>query len=291
MGTTAEHWMPPRRLLRLLACVPIGLAVAAVLILGAARLGLLSFATGPQISGELAQAESRQPGIRVLLVGNSFTYFNGMPQMVQGLADGDAGAPRMFVVSYTQGGATLQQLSAERGLTGLIARVPWREVVLQEQSQMLSLSAPEYDRFTLPYAQALQARIGAGGGRTLLEMTWGYRDGDRQNVPGDSYGAMQERLQQGYDALGRELGAPVAPVGLAWSEALTDRPGLDLWADGRHPNRAGSYLTACVLYAMLSGRNPVGDPYTGGLDAADARFYQGIAWSVARASGGARIPA
>lgn len=269
----------PRRL-RLLACVPIGIAIAAALMLAAGRLGLLGFLLGPQISGELAQARSQEAGVRVLLVGNSFTYYNGMPQMVQGLADSEPGAPRMFVVSYTESGATLEQLSGERRLTQLIAEVPWHTVVLQEQSEMLSFAPQQYERFSLPYAQALSSRITADGGHTALEMTWGYQHGDRQNVPGDTYSGMQERLQEGYDRLGHELNAEVAPVGVAWREALTERPGLNLWADGRHPNRAGSYLTACVLYAVLSGRDPVGNTYTGSLDADDALFYQRVAWNV-----------
>ena len=267
-------------MLRLLLCVPIGIVIAGVLMFGAGRLGLLGFVLGPHVSGELAQARGVEPGERVLLVGNSLTRYNGMPQMIQGLADSDPGAPPMFVVSYTQDGATLQQLSGERRLSDLIAGVRWDDVVLQEQSELLSFIQPQYEQTTVPYARALTARIAADGARTVLEMTWGYRQGDPQNFAGDTYSAMQARLEQGYGELGRELDAPVAPVGLAWRATLWQRPGLDLWADGRHPNRAGSYLTACVLYAELSGRDPRGIPYTGGLDPAEARFFQRIAHTV-----------
>ena len=43
--------------------------------------------------------------------------------------------------------------------------------------------------------------------------------------------------------------------------ARRELPGVSLWAsDGVHPTPAGTYLTACVLYATLTGRSPVGIP-------------------------------
>jgi len=51
-----------------------------------------------------------------------------------------------------------------------------------------------------------------------------------------------------------------------------------LWAwDGTHPSTAGSYLDACMFYAALTGRSPVGNPYTAGLDPSQARFLQQVA--------------
>ena len=68
------------------------------------------------------------------------------------------------------------------------------------------------------------------------------------------------------------------PVGLAWQQAHRLEPGLQLWQDdGHHPTTAGSYLGACVFYNVLVGRSPVGDPFTAGLDADEARFLQGVA--------------
>lgn len=70
-------------------------------------------------------------------------------------------------------------------------------------------------------------------------------------------------------------------MGLAWEEAHEREPGLDLWdSDGKHPNLAGSYLAACVFYAMLSGRNPSGSEFTGGLEPAEARLLQRVASDV-----------
>ncbi len=270
------------RILRLIAGVPIGLLLAAALIFGAARLGLLERFFGPVVHGDLAYARSQRPGTRVLFIGNSFTSYNSMPQLVQQLADDDPGAPRIVVVSYTEDGSTWQHASRERKLTDLITGVHWDDVVLQEQSELQSFSAFQRAVASDPYAADLSRRATAAGARTVLFMTWGYRQGDRQNVPSDTYSAMQARLQEGYDELGAKLSAQVVPVGLAWQQALRSRPSLPLWADdGRHPSLLGSYLAACVFYARLTGRSPTASGFTAGLDPAQARWLQQVAWDVA----------
>lgn len=118
------------------------------------------------------------------------------------------------------------------------------------------------------------------GARTILFMTWGYEDGDRDALPGDTYQAMQARLERVTSSWSSRLrlNALISPVGLAWAEAVGRRPGLDLWGgDGRHPSQKGSYLTACVFYASLTHRDPTASRFTAGLDLAQAQWLQRIA--------------
>ena len=216
----------------------------------------------------------------MLFVGNSFTYENDLPELVHRLA-GDVDP--IFVVSFTAGGWRLENFADNRELDRLFREVHWNVVVLQEQSQIPSFDpiyrAKEFD----PYVSLLTQKISAAGARPLLFLTWGYRNGDRRNLPDDTFAAMQTRLYSGYWDTARSTGAAIAPVGLAWSEAVASRPQLSLWAsDGKHPSRLGSYLAACVFYATLTGRSPVGDTFTDGLNESDARFLQSVAWDIAR---------
>jgi uncharacterized protein DUF4886 len=250
---------------------------------GLIHYGLVRNPLAPVPSGDLALARGDRPGLRVLFVGNSFTFKNDMPALVHQLAAGDGGARPMFAVQYTAGGWRLRQAARDDGLAKLLKEVRWDVVVLQEQSQIPSLSLEERQREMSPFAHTLQTKIAPTGAHTILFMTWGYRVGDRRNVPGDSFAAMQLRLERGYSDLGLQLGVPIAPVGLAWAEALRRRPELDLWAsDGRHPSLRGSYLAACVFYAVLSHREPTGSRFTAGLPQAEARFLQGVAADVVR---------
>jgi hypothetical protein len=59
----------------------------------------------------------------------------------------------------------------------------------------------------------------------------------------------------------RETKSIVAPAGLAWAAIEQDDPDINLfYKDGSHPSAAGTYLSACVFYATIFGRSPVGLP-------------------------------
>jgi hypothetical protein len=71
----------------------------------------------------------------------------------------------------------------------------------------------------------------------------------------------QALLADAYANVARELDAILAPVGLAWQRVQRLIPGLDLYhPDGRHANPIGSYLTACVFYAVVFNASPQGLP-------------------------------
>jgi len=115
------------------------------------------------------------------------------------------------------------------------------------------------------------------GAEPLLFVTWAHRTGDRRNVAGDTYSAMQARVDAGYLEAARAAQSAIAPVGAAWREALERRPHLSLWAaDGTHPSPAGSYLAACVFYSVLTRKSPVGNSFTAGLQPSLARFLQRV---------------
>jgi hypothetical protein len=253
--------------------VAVGLVLAVPLYVGLAKAGLIRSPFFPKVEGDLTLARSDSAGLRVLFVGNSFTYYNSMPSLVRRLAEADAGSPSIIAVAYTAPNWTLERAAEDDGLADLLGDVRWNVVVLQEHNQLVS--------FSYPFARALWREITLVGGRTVLFMTWAYEDGDRRNFPGDTFTAMQARLGQDYSQLSEELTVPVAPVGLAWAEALRRRPGVKLWAgDGRHPSRIGSYLAACVFYAVLSGRDPRGSEFTAELGESEARFLQDVAADV-----------
>jgi hypothetical protein len=267
-----------RAFLRLLGAA----LVLVVAYFGLARAGIVPNPFAPATRGDIDLAESDRPGLRVLFVGNSFTRANSLPQLVHELAAADDGAQPIFAVERTRGGWTLHQASEDGGLRDLLERIDWDVVVLQEQSQLLSVSAGQWGDETYPYADRLRRMILASGAKPLLFMTWGYQRGDRQNVDNDSFDAMQSRLDVGYSHLGRLLEVPVAPVGVAWGVALHERPALDLWSrDGRHPSEAGSYLAACVLYAAVSGRDPTRSGFLDEIEPSEARFFQRVAARVA----------
>jgi len=262
------------------------MALGVSLYSGLVHIGLARSLIGPTLRGDVALAGSDQRGLRVLFVGNSFTFENSLPALVHDLAAADPGATPIFSVEYAAPGWSLQQASKDDGLDRLLREVHWDVVVLQEKSWVLSSPEEWWRRETYPSAQRLHEKISAAGARTLLFMTWGYVLGDRWHEPHDTYAAMQARLAEGYSKLGSDLGVQVAPVGLAWAEALRRVPSLSLWADdGKHPGRRGSYLAACVFYAVLSGRDPAGSRFTAGIGPGQVRLLRQVAEKISELGG------
>lgn len=185
----------------------------------------------------------------MLFVGNSLTYWNGMPSLVRRLARADPGAPTLFVAQYTAPGWDLTRAAKHEGLRDLLDEVGWDTVVLQEKSDVRQ---PQYE--------ALHERIAARGAQTVLFGLWGAAT-DADAADRAAY-----------------LPATVAPVGVA-VEAARDDP--DVGDDGTgHPNEAGSFLIACVFYATLTGRDPHQSLYSGGLDPDTSRRLKDVAWDV-----------
>jgi hypothetical protein len=119
--------------------------------------------------------------------------------------------------------------------------------------------------------------IRASGPRTALYMTWA-----RLSAP-----QSQQLITDAYASIGKELGAAVVPVGLAWQTFLGEHAHLALHdKDGSHPTLAASYLAACVFLAVLFGESPVGiASEVAGLSANDLALLQQAAWQACQRPG------
>ena len=105
--------------------------------------------------------------------------------------------------------------------------------------------------------------------KPVFFMSWAYADKPE----------MTAQLAEAYTVAGNANNALVIPAGLAFARAVSKQPELNLYVpDKRHPSLAGTYLATCVVFAALTGRSPVGNPYTAGIDAPTATFLQTVAW-------------
>src|SRR6266699_615070 len=161
-----------RRMLRLLACAVAGLVLGLTIYSGLVHIGLARSLLAPTLRGDIALARGDRPGLRVLFVGNSFTFKNSLPALVHDLAAADPGATPIYSVEYAAPGWSLHQAAKDDGLTKLLREVHWDVVVLQEKSWLLSFSEQQWHRSTYPFARDLHEKISAAGARTLLFMTW-----------------------------------------------------------------------------------------------------------------------
>ena len=205
------------------------------------------------------QAQRARQTLRVLFIGNSYTFYNNLGDIVAGISRSKKGgpfidatiaaAPNKDLVWHLENGPAMPAL--EKG--------GWDFVSIQETSLLPGGSMvggkpvvgdPAKAGGFYDSVREMVKRIRAKGATPILEMTWARRDNP---------GTMQQDVANAFGTIGKELDVRVAPVGLAWQEARWRLRTLEFhFRDGAHPSEAGSYLTAAVIYATITGHDPRG---------------------------------
>ncbi|MDR1762286.1 MAG: DUF4886 domain-containing protein [Bacteroidales bacterium] len=197
-------------------------------------------------------AASAQEPVRVLFIGNSFTYTNNLPAILQNLAQ-----------SQGKKVSTHANLIGEMGFKGhaqndstnkLIRQGNYDYVVLQGYSREFTHSDDSIEQASLPYVQQLMDSIQhyAPQAIPIFYMTWGYKNGTTLPTSFANFDDMNNIIQQRYENLAQYYVCWVAPVGVAWKTIIHTYPNINLYAsDNYHPSLAGSYLAACTFYSML----------------------------------------
>jgi hypothetical protein len=176
--------------------------------------------------------------LRVLFVGNSYTYYHQMPQLVAVLAQASGMARPLEVHQETIPGTPLPRVLGTRGVRQAVLDNPWDVVVFQ------IMPYPWLDRPADVVATLKEVVPGvrAKGGKPVYYLTW---SGDARPDPL----VLEPKV---YSELAQETGAVLAPAGKAWVLAKAAQPSLKLVDnDGHHPSPLGSLLAACVVYRTL----------------------------------------
>jgi hypothetical protein len=208
---------------------------------------------------------NRPQSFKILFIGNSFTQRNNLPGLVAELAA--ARGVRIEHDLISVGGASLRAHWNAGRAAKAIETGRYDYVVLQEQSTLPVKNARRMAENVRLFDEAIKR----GGARTVLYMTWA-----RRHTP-----EAQEAITEAYNAIGKELGAIVVPVGAVWQHFLAthDKPLLHD-RDGSHPTLAGTYLAACVFLAALLKESPVGTESSAKLPREERALLQAAAWKI-----------
>jgi hypothetical protein len=178
------------------------------------------------------------PQVRVLLIGNSLTYYNDMPGLLQQLSKHEK-AP----IYVEQDTFPLRKLSGAWNGGGPLKRIRnghWDYVVLQEYSNLPLVDLDE----SLKYFMLFNDEVKRSGAKTIIFQNW-----TREGSEGE-FG----KMQAAYKTIQQRTGGTLAPIGPAVRDITRNRPDIELLVDDRHPSEAASYLTACVLYNVIYGK-------------------------------------
>ena len=187
---------------------------------------------------------SQQKELKVLFVGNSYTYGYNLAHIVSILSEETS--TKLVTRKSTEGGASLREhWNGGRGLQtkSLIAEGDFDVVILQD----FSMSAIHTPDSLLKYVKLFSEYNESFGAKTCLFNTWA-----RERVP-----QYQQEIDSMYLKATREYDAIRVPVGPAWELAMDLRPSVDLFtSDGSHPNELGTLLTAAVFVRTITGELP-----------------------------------
>lgn len=198
---------------------------------------------------------------KILFIGNSFTFFNDMPNSIfaplckaSGL---DVEVCQVTVgghslIEYAKGDSDMDVKARELLLSG-----EFSAAVLQDQSNMPVSDFPRSMRGATLLAELAKR----SNTPVYLYQTWGYKDG-KHGIErfGGTTEAMAHGLKAAYTKIGCEIGARLCPVGDAMLDVYKQNVTELYDPDGYHPSRDGSTIAALVIFESIFGFSPTLTP-------------------------------
>lgn len=195
--------------------------------------------------------------MNVLFIGNSYTYYNDMPKLLEAIAAGNG--KNLQTHQVTKGSWYLHKYLDEKNefqekLMEYAAHNRYDVCFLQEQSLCPYL---DYQRFA-DGVKRLCLLLKDVVDEFVLYQTWARKEGspslEEHRITASEFGA---GITAAYEKLGQELGIRVSPVGKRFADMCNADPNTDLYnEDKSHPSYAGSCLAALQHYKTLFGEVP-----------------------------------
>lgn len=206
---------------------------------------ILIFVSGQHLSF------AKEP-LRVLFIGNSYTYRNHMPRMFFKIAK--ANGKTLEVNWCVKGKASFYRHSLREEVYRAIKWKKWDYVILQGSSRdMLKDSVTYYDK-TLPGLNKIVKSIKHRNPNVKLVfyMTWAYKKGYHKIAKYNTHYKMIRRISTKYKTLASDFNALIAPVGIVFEKLYFKHHITTLYhSDNSHPSSLGSYVAACSLYSVI----------------------------------------
>ena len=178
--------------------------------------------------------------MKILFIGNSHTYYNAMPQLVQELFL--ATGQKVHVTMLAVGGKNLSYHATSVSAPFNIRYGEYDMVIAQEKAGSFDESA------FMDGAKALKELTDAVGSAFYLYMPWVARNNR----------AAQKDMTDVYQRFCRANGCFFAPAGEVFGRMLLTEPADALYReDGAHATLFGSYVAALTIFYTITGRKRI----------------------------------
>ncbi|QSE98759.1 DUF4886 domain-containing protein [Fulvivirga lutea] len=209
------------------------------------KISILLFLCASFYTVEL-HSQEKEP-IRVLFVGNSFMFFNNLPQVVNAMAESQ-GVTIETRHSTVSGSNLEQHWKEEKGTETrkLLNDQKWDYVVFNNHS-LSAIETPEsFETYGKKFAELVKEK----GAKPVFMITWGYKSNPRLFKP----------INEAYIKLAEETDSQIVPAGSLMAQAREWRPNLDLYFDDKHPTSIGTYMIGLAFYKFFTGKSTLQIP-------------------------------
>ena len=229
---------------------------------GAEKEGGAMFVSGSYLGALVNDfgTEAPKDTLKVLCIGNSFTYYCGTPAMLKEIAWSEGHF--IDISASLKGGWTMAKHLSLETTDDMIAEGGWDYMLLQDQSLVPAKVGPDpkgmAQQIREMEAVAVKVRTLSPECKAVVENTWAYWKYDFGSFK--SLDDFDKNGKKGAKILAKAVGnAEVSPIGQAFRIVRAERPDINLYhTDKHHQSVLGSYLKSCVNYLVLYGQ-PFGD--------------------------------
>ena len=225
------------------------------------------------VAGIVVSAVAQQ-SVKVLFIGNSFTYVHDLPGTFKALSN--AAGKTVTVDDYTVGGAQFAGNSGLANTAAVYTKIHsqvWDYVVLQDNQGAFAGYQNQVSSTNMTANIRLRDSVKAI--HPCSSVIWfcgwgpvgGVFSGDNTTLELNRIDSNYQYMQNMY-ASKKEI---MAPFGKAWNASMAAMPSINLYeSDNCHPGMAGQLLNASVLYTTIFKQDPSNVNYNAGLSSTNA---------------------
>lgn len=224
--------------------------------------GLVTFVSGAYLGVMVNDFGTEAPAdtLKMLAIGNSFTYYCGSPVMLKEIAWKEG--HYIDIAAALKGGWTMGKHLSLETTNDMVAEGGYDYMILQDQSLVPAKVGRDpkgmYQQVKDMAAVATKVRTVSPECKAIVENTWAYWKYDFGSFK--SLDDFDKNGKKGAKILAKAVeDAQVSPIGEAFRIVRAERPDINLYhTDKHHQSVLGSYLKSCVNYLTIY-RQPFGD--------------------------------
>lgn len=233
----------------------------------------LGLAAGSLQAQKFALPKGGYDGHRVLLIGNSFTYYHDCDSMLLQIARSQGLDLRLG--EFLKGGQTFGQHLNLPKTSEAIAAGSYAFAFIQDMSVNAALYSRDKRKDVLANTLELKRRIlqASPDCQVILERTWSFTGAEAGGF--GTRANLDHHLGKGASEIARKADVWLSPIGIGFNTVRSERPDIDLFEpDAKHQSAAGSYLKCCINYLVLTGKPFTGEVATCGIDPDTAAYLR-----------------